>query len=49
MIWASNTTPQQLRRFEVEFLNDGNVATMYRHKLETTRKQAGKVWFEEEW
>jgi hypothetical protein len=31
---ASNTTPQQLRRFAVERLNDGNVATMYRHELE---------------
>jgi hypothetical protein len=31
---ASNTTPQQLRRFAVERLNDGNVATMYRHGLE---------------
>jgi hypothetical protein len=30
---ASNTTPQQLRRF-VERLNYGNVATMYRHELE---------------
>jgi hypothetical protein len=26
--------PQQLRRFAVECLNDGNVATMYRHELE---------------
>jgi hypothetical protein len=31
---ASNTTPQQLRRFAVERLNDGNVATMCRHELE---------------
>jgi hypothetical protein len=31
---ASNTTPQQLRRFAVEHLYDGNVATMYRHELE---------------
>jgi hypothetical protein len=32
--WASNTTSQQLRRFAVVRLNDGNVATMYRHELE---------------
>jgi hypothetical protein len=30
---ASNTTPQQLRRFAVEGLNDGNVAKMFRHEL----------------
>jgi hypothetical protein len=31
---ASNTTPQQLRRFTVERLNDGTLATIYRYKLE---------------
>jgi hypothetical protein len=30
----SNTTPQQLRRFSVERLNDGNVASMYRNEME---------------
>jgi hypothetical protein len=35
MSGASNTTPQQLRRFAVERLNNGNVTTMYRHELET--------------
>jgi hypothetical protein len=32
---ASNTTPQQLRRFAVERLNNGNAATMYPYVLET--------------
>jgi hypothetical protein len=34
IIRASNTMPQQLRRFAVERLNDGNIAIMYRHELE---------------
>jgi hypothetical protein len=31
---ASNKTPQQLRRFAVERLDDRNVATMCHHELE---------------
>jgi hypothetical protein len=31
---ASNTTPQQPRRFPVERLNNENVTTIYRHELE---------------
>jgi hypothetical protein len=31
---ASKTSPKQLRRFAVECLIDGNVATMYCHELE---------------
>jgi hypothetical protein len=31
---ASNTTPQQLRRFAGERLNDGKLGTMYSHELE---------------
>jgi hypothetical protein len=34
IIRASNTTPQQLRRFAVERLNDGNVEKTCRHELE---------------
>jgi hypothetical protein len=29
----SNTSPQQLRRFAVDRLNDGNVSIMCRHEL----------------
>jgi hypothetical protein len=39
---ASNTTPQQLRRDAVELLNDGNVATMYRHELEAELSNASE-------
>jgi hypothetical protein len=40
---ASNTTPQQLRRFAVERLNDENVAIMYRHELEAELSCASEL------
>jgi hypothetical protein len=49
---ASNMTPQQLKRFAVERLNDGNVATMYRHDLEAELPGASEpepVSFVEKW
>jgi hypothetical protein len=43
-VWrgASNTTPQQLRRFAVEHLYGGDVATMHRHELETELPDASE-------
>jgi hypothetical protein len=49
---ASNQTPQQLRLFAVERLNDGNVATMYCQETEAELSGASEpesVSFNHKW